>query len=90
MAPGGTLFRFPPHFGENVLPNGSHEWLPYSKNEVRLKSVNNNLPLRRVGPMAAVHKNKYTIPESGLSTHFPVRRTLAFAGGTCYNRFIYF
>ena len=44
MAPGGTLFRFPPHFGENVLPNGSHEWLPYSKNEVRLKSVNNNLP----------------------------------------------
>ena len=43
MAPGGTLFRFPPHFGENVLPNGSHEWLPYSKNEVRLKSANNNL-----------------------------------------------
>ena len=43
MAPGGTLFRFPPHFGENVLPHGSHEWLPYSKDEVRLKSVNNNL-----------------------------------------------
>ncbi len=31
MAPGGTLFRFTPHFGENVLPCGSHEWLPYSK-----------------------------------------------------------
>ena len=30
MAPGGTLFRFTPHFGENVLPHGSHEWLPYS------------------------------------------------------------
>ena len=44
MAPGGTLFRFTPHFGENVLPHGSHEWLPYSKDEVRLKSVNNNLP----------------------------------------------
>ncbi len=43
MAPGGTLFRFAPHFGENVLPRGSHEWLPYSKNEVRLKTVNNNL-----------------------------------------------
>ncbi len=43
MAPGGTLFRFTPHFGENVLPHGSHEWLPYSKDEVRLKSVNNNL-----------------------------------------------
>ena len=44
MAPGGTLFRFTPHFGENVLPHGSHEWLPYSKDEVRLKTVNNNLP----------------------------------------------
>ena len=44
MAPGGTLFRFPPHFGENVLPHGSHEWLPYNKDEVRLKNVNNNLP----------------------------------------------
>ena len=43
MAPGGTLFRFPPHFGENVLLHGSHEWLPYSKDEVRLKTVNNNL-----------------------------------------------
>ena len=43
MAPGGTLFRFAPHFGENVLPHGSHEWLPYSKDEVRLKTVNNNL-----------------------------------------------
>ena len=44
MAPGGTLFRFAPHFGENVLPHGSHEWLPYSKDEVRLKTVNTNLP----------------------------------------------
>ena len=43
MAPGGTLFRFPPHFGENVLLHGSHEGLPYSKDEVRLKTVNNNL-----------------------------------------------
>ena len=43
MAPCGTLFRFTPHFGENVLPCRSHEWLPYSKNEVRLKSSNNNL-----------------------------------------------
>ncbi len=47
MAPGGTLFRFPPHFGENVLPHGSHEWLPYSKDEVRLKSVNSNLSFRQ-------------------------------------------
>ena len=49
MAPGGTLFRFPPHFGENVLPHGSHEWLPYSKDEVRLKTVNNNLSNGCVG-----------------------------------------
>ena len=37
MAPGGEMFRYPQHFGENVLPHGSHEWLPYSKDEVRLK-----------------------------------------------------
>ena len=43
MAPGGEMFRYPQHFGENVLCHGSHEWLPYSKNEVRLKSSNNNL-----------------------------------------------
>ena len=43
MAPGGEMIRYPPHFGENVLRYGSHEWLPYSKDEVRLKSSNNNL-----------------------------------------------
>ena len=32
-----------PHFGKNVLLYGSHEWLPYSKDEVRLKTVNTNL-----------------------------------------------
>ena len=47
MAPGGTLFRFALHFGENVLPHGSHEWLPYSKDEVRLKTVNTNLSVSR-------------------------------------------
>ena len=51
MAPGGTLFRFTPHFGENVLPHGSHEWLPYSKDEVRLKTVNNNLTVMDAGKM---------------------------------------
>ena len=51
MAPGGTLFRFAPHFGENVLPHGSHEWLPYSKDEVRLKTVNNNLTVMDAGEM---------------------------------------
>ena len=44
MAPGGKIFRYSQHFGENVLLYGSHEWLPYSKDEVRLKTVNNNLP----------------------------------------------
>ena len=52
MAPGGEMFRYPQHFGENVLRHGSHEWLPYSKDEVRLKSSNNNLSLRRVGDFA--------------------------------------
>ena len=51
MAPGGTLFRFAPHFGENVLPHGSHEWLPYSKDEVRLKTVNNNLSFHLFKPI---------------------------------------
>ena len=30
MAPSGEMFRYPQHFGENVLRHGSHEWLPYS------------------------------------------------------------
>ena len=47
MAPGGEMFRYPEHFGENVLPRGSHEWLPYSVDEVRSKSSNNNLPRSR-------------------------------------------
>ena len=45
MAPGGEMFRYPQHFGENVLRHGSHEWLPYSVDEVRLKSSNTNLPI---------------------------------------------
>ena len=45
MAPGGEMLRYHQHFGENVLRHGSHEWLPYSKNEVRLKSSNTNLSL---------------------------------------------
>ena len=43
MAPGGEMLRYHQHFGENVLRHGSHEWLPYSKNEVRLQSSNTNL-----------------------------------------------
>ena len=43
MPPGGETFQFSPRFGENVLRYGSHEWLPYSKDEVHLKSLNNNL-----------------------------------------------
>ena len=45
MAPGGEMFRYPQHFGENVLRHGSHEWLPYSVDEVRLKSSNTNFPV---------------------------------------------
>ena len=44
MPPGGETFRLSPRFGENVLRYGSHEWLPYSKDEVHLKSSNNNFP----------------------------------------------
>ena len=53
MAPGGEMFRYPQHFGENVLRHGSHEWLPYSKDEVHLKTVNTNLPsLRWMGRLS--------------------------------------
>ena len=45
MPPGGETFRFSPRFGENVLRHGSHEWLPYSVDEVRLKSSNTNFPV---------------------------------------------
>ena len=51
MAPGGEMFRYSQHFGENVLPRGSHEWLPYSVDEVRLKSSNNNLSYCRAAPI---------------------------------------
>ena len=47
MAPGGEMFRYPQHFGENVLRHGSHEWLPYSVDAVRLKCSNTNLSLCR-------------------------------------------
>ena len=49
MPPGGETFRLSPRFGENVLHHGSHEWLPYSKDEVHLKSSNTNLSVCRVG-----------------------------------------
>ena len=39
MAPGGEMFRYSQHFGENVLPRGSHEWLPYSVDAVRAEIV---------------------------------------------------
>ena len=37
---------------------GSHEWLPYSKDEVCLKTVNSNFPF--------LHPKKSAGPESGL------------------------
>ena len=39
MAPGGEMFRNPLHFGENVLPYGSQEWIPYSVDAVRAEIV---------------------------------------------------
>ena len=48
MAPGGEMYRLYERFGENVLRHGSHEWLPYSKNAMRTKSPNTNLPCCRV------------------------------------------
>ena len=55
MAPGGEPYRLYERFGENVLRHGSHEWLPYSKDEVRLKTVNNNLRWKAVGDMQLLY-----------------------------------
>ena len=68
MAPGGEMFRYPQHFGENVLRYGSHEWLPYSKNEVRLKSSNTNLSDCRV------HLVRFRIIPEGESHSCPLIR----------------
>ena len=62
MAPGGETFRFSARFGENVLRHGSHEWLPYSKDEVRLKSSNNNLSICRLKPMCTFYVHPAGIP----------------------------
>ena len=43
MPPGGETSRYSGRFGVNVLRHGSHEWLPYSKDEVLLKCSNTNL-----------------------------------------------
>ena len=67
MAPGGEMFRYPQHFGENVLRHGSHEWLPYSKNEVRLKSSNNNLTLTIL-----------FVPKGLLNCQLSIRRSRAY------------
>ena len=54
MPPGGETSRCSGRFGENVLPHGSHEWLPYSKDEVRLKTVNNNLSVYQAKRICAI------------------------------------
>ncbi len=48
MPPGGETSRYSGRFGENVLRHGSHEWLPYSKDEVLLACSNNNYPSRQI------------------------------------------
>ena len=48
MPPGGETSRYSGRFGENVLRHGSHEWLPYSKDEVLLACSNNNFPSRQI------------------------------------------
>ena len=70
MPPGGETFRLSPRFGENVLCYGSHEWLPYSKDEVHLKSSSNNLSVSfctRISEtpyFPIVAKKRLTFPKS--------------------------
>ena len=74
MAPGGTLFRFAPHFGENVLPHGSHEWLPYSKDEVRLKTVNNNFPYKPIPVIVPKNLPAVILADMGILIPSPRRK----------------
>ena len=46
---------------------GSHEWLPYSKNEVRLKSSNTNLTLTSL-----------FVPKGLLNCQLSIRRSRAY------------
>ena len=74
MAPGGEMFRYSQHLGENVLRHGSHEWLPYSVDEVRLKSSNNNLSFcqgeKRMGGSAVEREGNYAIQANQAKAHF--------------------
>ncbi len=47
---------------------GSHEWLPYSKNEVRLKSSNTNLTLTIL-----------FVPKGLLNCQLSIRRSRAYS-----------
>ncbi len=64
MAPGGEMFRYFQRFGENALRHGSHEWLPYSKNVVRVKPSNNNLSAGRGRQAHQFLYSSFTKPES--------------------------
>ena len=64
MAPGGEMFRYSQHFGENVLPRGSHEWLPYSVDAVRAEIVKHQF----VGLLSYVNKHFQIIPEGDTTT----------------------
>ena len=67
MPPGGETSRYSGRFGKNILLYGSHEWLPYSKDEVRLKSSNNNLsfslppiiPTTQIPPQSITLRGSY-------------------------------
>ena len=79
MAPGGEMFRYPQHFGENVLRHGSHEWLPYSKNEVRLKSSNKNLPVS--GPaLRRGERGSFVKVREFLAQRYPAAHSFVFLG----------
>ena len=71
MPPGGETSRYSGCFGENVLRHGSHEWLPYSKDEVLLECSNNNFSFSAAKGSAAVvycaalYSREWEAPETG-------------------------
>ena len=67
MAPVGQYVFAEMQWITEHFPAGSHEWLPYSKNEVRLKSSNTNLTLTIL-----------FVPKGLLNCQLSIRRSRAY------------
>ncbi len=85
MPPGGKMYGFPGHFGENPLPYGRHQCLPYSKDAVhtdtfKQQGTSKNYPFAfwaDLLPSQCVLKIPQYIQYSGISKTFVRTKSLA-------------